>query len=678
MSLDKLLHKVKHIYLTGNLSEQVLAAQILSRFQNTKYLIIERLESQNPDLVLTSLECLALDNAAPIEPILNCYQYWDDSEIKLSSLMAIENNQHSLLAVPVLLEAVCDENDYWDGGWNDGDDISLIAARILDNHKHELDHEQSLRILHRLQNDPEPDLKGKLIALLSRHSSTLLNENNVLKSTADTRMFLRNTQDKVVLYKATQHPDISCQKVAFQRLSEMDCREYLQVFLNGLSHSDPSIRKSSVHQLAKWNYLVDIKHLNFELLLSGMPLNSLTGLLSNKDKLHVIDQLQNKPNVANATAAAILLISNLETQHKQLQLARFIPHFYQVFSKLEESEQLDSLNSLLTETSEQFSVAFIRQQLQQEACSNSIKRLLIEHLSKNPKTSHQSYLKELTLGTSGIIVADSSVKSRTATNTAPINEMISAEIIDANAQPALITSTLDALKQAHSPAISNADSTVASTSTSTSTSVKKRSNRSAKIEALENQAIALEFCSNKTWLRSLCSDDKISYLTKAAFYALIHALCRHSISFSDVQTSRFNLLVLELLLDEQSENIGDILVWLGDDWIQQNRLSLMSSPCLSLRVGLIKHINDEQQLLELIKHSYIGIQHAALNQLALSGVCPHKKLIGLLLEEPLLYPQLANFEAHTVYEILESEFDRRSSTTLQATLTYLETTSNHP
>ncbi|MFA0627312.1 hypothetical protein AB4589_05655 [Vibrio sp. 10N.222.49.A3] len=670
MSLDKLLHKVKHIYLTGNLSEQVLAAQILSRFQNTKYLIIERLASQNPDLVITSLECLALDNAAPIEPILNCYQYWDDSEIKLASLMAIENNQHSLLAVPVLLEAVCDENDYWDGGWNDGDDISLIAARILDNHKHELDHEQSLRILHRLQNDPEPDLKGKLIALLSRHSPTLLNENNVLKSTADTRMFLRNTQDKVVLYKATQHPDISCQKVAFQRLSEMDCREYLQVFLNGLSHSDPSIRKSSVHQLAKWNYLVEIKHLNFELLLSGMPLNSLTGLLSNKDKLHVIDQLQNKPNLANATAAVILLISNLETQHKQLQLARFIPHFYHVFSKLEESEQLDSLNSLLTQTSEQFSVAFIRQQLQQEDCSNSVKRLLIEHLSKNPKTSHQSYFKELTLGTSGIIVVDSSVKSRAPTNTAPINEMISAEIIDANAQPALITSTLDALKQAHSPAISSV--------ASTSTSVKKRSKRSAKIERLENQAIALEFCSNKTWLRSLCSDDKISHLTKAAFHALIHALCRHNISFSDVQSSRFNQLTLKLLLDEQPENIGDILDWLGDDWIQQNRLSLMSSPCLSLRVGLIKHINDEQQLLELIKHSYIGIQHAALNQLALNGVCPQKKLIGLLLEESLLYPQLANFEAHTVYEILESEFDRRSSTTLQATLTYLETTSNHP
>ena len=675
MSLDKLLHKVKHIYLTGNLSEQVLAAQILSRFQNTKYLIIERLESQNPDLVLTSLECLALDNAAPIEPILNCYQYWDDSEIKLASLMAIENNQHSLLAVPVLLEAVCDENDYWDGGWNDGDDISLIAARILDNHKHELDHEQSLRILHRLQNDPEPDLKGKLIALLSRHSPTLLNENNVLKSTADTRIFLRNTQDKIVLYKATQHPDISCQKVAFQRLSEMDCREYLQVFLNGLSHSDPSIRKSSVHQLAKWNYLVDIKHLNFELLLSGMSLNSLTGLMSNKDKLDVIDQLQDKPNVAYSTTTLLLLIFSLESQHKQLQLARFIPHFYQVFSKLEESEQLDSLNHLLTETSEQLSVAFIRQQLQQEDCSNSIKRLLIEHLSKNPKTSHQSYFKELTLATSGIIVVDSSVKSRTATNTTTINEMISAEINDANAQPALITSTLDALKQAHSPAISNANSTV--TSTSTSTSVKKRSKRSAKIERLENQAIALEFCSNKTWLRSLCSDDKISHLTKAAFYALIHALCRHNIGFSDLQSSRFNQLTLELLLDEQSENIGDILDWLGDDWIQQNRLSLMSSPCLSLRIGLIKYINDEQQLLELIKHSYIGIQHAALNQLALNGICPHKKLIGLLLEEPLLYPQLANFEAHTVYEILESEFDRRSSTTLQATLTYLETTSNH-
>ena len=670
MSLDKLLHKAKQIYLTGNLSEQVLAAQILSRFQNTKYLIIERLESQSPDLVLTSLECLALDNAAPIEPILNCYQYWDDIEIKLASLMAIENNQHSLLAVPVLLEAVCDENDYWDGGWNDGDDISLIAARILDNHKHQLDHEQSLRLLHRLKNDPEPDLKGKLIALLSRHSPTLLNENNVLKSTADTRMFLKNTQDKIVLYKATQHPDISCQKVAFQRLSEMDCREYLQVFLNGLSHSDPSIRESSVRQLTKWNYLVDIKHLNFELLLSGMPLNSLIGLLSNKDKLDVIDQLQNKPNVAHSTAAVILLISNLETQHKQVQLARFIPHFYHVFSKLEESEQLDSLNSLLTQTSEQFSVAFIRQQLQQEDCSNSIKRLLIEHLSKNPKTSHQSYLKELTLGTSSIIVADSSVKSRTTTSIAPIDEMNNTVINGTNEQSALVTSTLDSLMQTHSPAVSTAPLSL--------TSVKKRSNRSAKIEALENQAIALEFCSNKTWLSSLCSDDKISHLTKAAFYAWIHALCRHSISFSDVQTSRFNLLVLELLLDEQSENISDILDWLGDDWIQQNRLSLMSSPCLSLRVGLIKHINDEQQLLELIKHSYIGIQHAALSQLALSGVCPQKKLIGLLLEEPLLYPQLANFDAHTVYEILESEFDRRSSTTLQATLTYLETTSNHP
>ncbi|WKY60597.1 hypothetical protein Q5H80_17405 [Vibrio sp. SNU_ST1] len=651
-----------------------MAAQILSRFQDTKHLIIEGLESQIPDLVLTSLECLALDDEAPIDPILRCYQYWDDSEIKLASLMAIESNRHSLLAVPVLLEAICDENDYWDGGWNDGDDISLIAARILDNHKHELDHKQSQRLLHRLQNDPEPDLKGRLIALLSRHSPTLLNENYALGSIAETRMFLKGTQDKVVLYKATQHPDISCQKVAFQRLSEMNCREYLQIFLSGLSHSEASIRKISVHQLAKWNYLVDIKHLNFEFLLSGMPLNTLTGLLSNKAKLDVIAHLENKSNVAHSTAAVILLISNLEPQHKQLQLAHFMPHFYQVFSKLEESEQLDSLNSLLTQTSEQFSVAFIRQQLQQEACSNSIKRLLIEHLSKNPKTSHQSYFKELTLGTSSIIVVDSSVKSRTATNTAPINEMINAEIIDANTQPALITSTLDALKQAHSPAISNANSTVASTSTS----VKKRSKRSAKIERLENQAIALEFCSNKTWLRSLCSDDKISHLTKAAFHALIHALCKHNIGFSDVQSPRFNQLTLELLLDERSENIDDILNWLGDDWIQQNRLSLMSSPCLSLRVGLIKHINDEQQLLELIKHSYIGIQHAALNQLALNGVCPHKKLIGLLLEEPLLYPQLANFEAHTVYEILESEFDRRSSTTLQATLTYLETTSNPP
>ncbi len=80
-------------------------------------------------------------------------------------------------------------------------------------------------------------------------------------------MFLKSTQDKVTLYKATQHPDLSCQKVAFQRLSEMNCREYLQVFLSGLSHSEPLIRKVSVGQLAKWKYQVDIKHLNCELLL---------------------------------------------------------------------------------------------------------------------------------------------------------------------------------------------------------------------------------------------------------------------------------------------------------------------------------------------------------------------------------------------------------------------------
>ncbi|MFA0025950.1 hypothetical protein AB4369_23905, partial [Vibrio sp. 10N.261.49.A5] len=89
--------------------------------------------------------------------------------------------------------------------------------------------------------------------------------------------------------------------------------------------------------------------------------------MSSKDKLDVIDHLQEKPNVAYSTTTLLLLICSLESQHKQLQLNHFIPIFYQVFSKLEESEQLDSLNSLLTETSEQLSVAFIRQQLQQEA-----------------------------------------------------------------------------------------------------------------------------------------------------------------------------------------------------------------------------------------------------------------------------------------------------------------------
>ncbi|WP_192890916.1 hypothetical protein [Vibrio bathopelagicus] len=661
MSLDKFLHKVEHSYTTGDTSKQILAAQILARFQCTKHKVIEGLKSENIDLVITSLECLTLDNQAPIEPIIHCFQYWDYSEIKLAALLAIESNQRSAMATELLVEAICDGNDYWEGDWNDGDDISLIAARILDNHKHKIDRSQADRLLALLKNDPEPDLKSRLISLLSRHSPALLEGSYAPTSMAEVRMFLKSTQDKVMLYKATQHPDLSCQKVAFQRLSEMNCREYLQIFLSGLSYSEPLIRKVSVDQLAKWNYQVDIKHLNWGLLLSGVPLNTLAGLLNERDKLDLINQIQNQQYFPQLTKSIIQLISNLETQHRQPQLNRFLPMFYQIFSGLDEAEQLDCLTTLFETTNEQLSVAFIRQQLHSHTCSNSIKRLLIEHLSLNQNASHQNYLKELTMGTTDIIATEALSKSTPSTEVPLTDTTFNERSVIPDGKPIQVTSTLDALKQA---------------SLSTPTA-KKSLKKSAKIENLQNQALAIEFCVNKTWLINLCSEDKIDNLTKTAFHALIIALSRHDIHFADIQTQRFSLSVLELVLDEESEDTESIISWLGDDWIQQHRLQLTASPRLSVKVALIQHANDELQLCELFKHPYIGIQNAALNRLRLNNVYSDKKLIHMILEDPLLYPQLALFDINTVYEALGDRLQNAPLTALQAALVFQEATSNN-
>ena len=177
------------------------------------------------------------------------------------------------------------------------------------------------------------------------------------------RMLLKSTPDKITLFKATQHQDLRCQQIAFQRLSQMNSREYLQMFLTGLSHLDALIRQTSLSTLEKWNYQVDIKHLGQNDLLQEIPIDILSALLSDNHKQQLVNQWQDKRQPSHSITAILQLISSLNPQSKQAQFSRFMPVFYEKFSSLDEATQLDCLNVLLSDISQTISLAFILHQL---------------------------------------------------------------------------------------------------------------------------------------------------------------------------------------------------------------------------------------------------------------------------------------------------------------------------
>lgn len=657
MSLDKLLNHVEHIFLTGDVSDQILAIQILSRFPNTKHLLLKGLDSNIIDVVITSLECLALDKHAPIESIIHSLQNWDDSEVKLAALNAIEHNQGSEQADEFLVELICDDSDYWEGDWNDGDDIRLNAARILDNHEHDLKRDQALRLLSLFQNDLEPDLRSRLISVLSRHSTTLLEEGDYLTRITDTRVALKSTSNKISLYKGTQHQDLRCQQIAFQRLSEMNCREYLQLFLTGLSHSDSKIRRTSLDTLVSWNYQIALKYLGDNGLWSEMPIKTVSVLLSSSDKQHLINRWQVQQHPTQTLTAILWLISSLEVSHIQQQLDRFMPIFYKKFSNLDEVVQLDCLNILFDETTHILSVAFIRQQLQSNTISNSVRQQLIEHLAHTSLTEHQAYLKELVIGLPEIFTTDNIEKQEPL---ALAQSQGKNDFGEDDAQP-LVTSTLEALTR----------------TTHSKPQAKSVSKKRVHIEELTNQPLAIKHCRNGQWLVELCSEQTIVNLTKTTLHALIIALHRNNISFTHIETQHLSHLVFELIVDVDCSNLDSIVDWLGTSWIKQHRLQLMELESLPLQTCLVPYTTDEPELLALLKHPYISIQIAALKQLKQSTSHAHEELINLILDEPILYPQINHFEANTVYNVLLQKVQHSPSVALQAMLSFIGTSDSY-
>ncbi|OED66019.1 hypothetical protein A143_22305 [Vibrio splendidus ZS-139] len=657
MSLDKLLNHVEHIFLTGDVSDQILAIQILSRFPNTKHLLLKGLDSNIIDVVITSLECLAIDKHAPIESIIHSLQNWDDSEVKLAALNAIEHNQGSEQADEFLVELICDDSDYWEGDWNDGDDIRLNAARILDNHEHDLKRDQALRLLSLFQNDLEPDLRSRLISVLSRHSTTLLEEGDYLTRITDIRVALKSTSNKISLYKGTQHQDLRCQQIAFQRLSEMNCREYLQLFLTGLSHSDSKIRRTSLDTLANWNYQIALKYLGDNGLWSEIPIKTVSVLLSSSDKQHLINRWQVQQHPTQTLTAILWLISSLEVSHIQQQLDRFMPIFYKKFSNLDEVVQLDCLNILFDETTHILSVAFIRQQLQSNTISNSVRQQLIEHLAHTSLTEHQAYLKELVIGLPEIFTTDTTEKQESL---ALAQSQGKNDFGEDDAQP-LVTSTLEALTR----------------TTHSKPQAKSVSKKRVHIEELTNQPLAIKHCRNGQWLVELCSEQTVANLTKTTLHALIIALHRNNISFTHIETQHLSHLVFELIVDVDCSNLDSIVDWLGTSWIKQHRLQLMELESLPLQTCLVPYTTDEPELLALLKHPYISIQIAALKQLKQSTSHAHEELINLILDEPILYPQINHFEANTVYNVLLQKVQHSPSVGLQAMLSFIGTSDSH-
>ena len=102
-----------------------------SIIQSTIEVLSSQLLQDNLELTLTCLESLKHYPDTDLGTLIGSYRHSDDIDIKLSVLDAITNNRALCDAIPFLCELVIEEMDYWDGEWNDGDDIRLKAAQSL-------------------------------------------------------------------------------------------------------------------------------------------------------------------------------------------------------------------------------------------------------------------------------------------------------------------------------------------------------------------------------------------------------------------------------------------------------------------------------------------------------------------------------------------------------------------
>ncbi|NOI80856.1 hypothetical protein F0237_09275 [Vibrio tubiashii] len=587
--------------------QRILAAEILSRFPEQLFHLEPLLLSDDLELISISLESLQYELNTPIQTLLYLLESCNEPEIKLLCIRAIQNNALAIRATDLLIAQLFSKKDYWDGDWNDADDLSLAAAKSLLPMANQLSLEQAKKILSALkQLDIEPDLSTLLIKILAKHNVINLESEYQSKDPSINKQLLTASTDRVLLYKYLRGSNLILSRTAYHRLGELNAREYLQDFLAGMAHVDPQVRETSIQTLLNWQYKIGIDHLEPLLKIDNVCLSGLIPLVDDD----VIPWLSKEIRQDRVAARYLPSLVKLMVQ-AGYQLDTVIDDIYIHFPSLDELQKLDLLDTLNSLEDLDLSTAFLRQCIENTSFSNAVREYFVQHLSLRKGIHHQQYYSQLLL------------------------EKLHLDM--GNAEEPKVHS-----QSAEAPFSTLASLSIPSQQTS------RRVKKASQIQMISNRSFALQYCSNKELLNEFSQTFNIEELGPHEFGSFINACIRLDLSSEVMLDGGSQRKLLSLLGDNTIWNYASLWNWLGAAWVNHHQEYLLSHQTLAVSESTIPFIVDVNTLKICCSHHYVGIKKKAWERCRELEVITEEELIRAVFEDSDLHQLLPKLEQEQV------------------------------
>jgi len=662
MSSELLINAINLTLKSGTCDQKVLAISALAYLPDSDDLLEQCLFDQDVEIILSA--CHALKQRKSVSPplLIQLAVEHPETDVRLTALEVLNVYGQGREYTDALLTLLSDESEQWLDDWDNSFDIQLQAAKNLLSQPHSFSEEDVQQIIDRYQDDPEPELAQTLCYLLAKVKPEWLNRQIKQAGKAEQRQIVRALTDKVALYRAAKSADPIVKRVAIQRLAKLDAREYLQDFLQWLNDADFDIYRCSADKLAEWHYPVSHQHLA-SLISSGTHrLDCALPLLGGQAFLQLSEMWQNKQFPSHNLPVFLRLALKYQQPSDEL-----LTDYYQQFFGLDTAIQLESLQVLTLDKTLLLPVAFLRQCLESEALDNSVRRLLITHLTNTDSEPHQDYLKSL------YFPAHNRIDAQVSAGDIPEQ----AELVPTETEKVQQTSTLSALLNQSKPLqpgvsydnplpqeLEHFEPLLQHQQTRFSAG---RKNKVARIDSLSAQILARQLCNDSEWIEQALKSSPDNDVLKACI--------QFGISYSSVRSAELNSWLFNSGSDTQKQLLT--IEWLGEELPETMINQALQAANPALTVKAIHFCHDNERLQTLLSHPFIDVKKQAFKQLLVLADDQPEQLYTLIAkalnsDELVDLISVSNLEANE--ELLSEQIQAGSLTALAAAVWYLEHT----
>jgi len=658
MPSELLINAINSTINSGTCDQKVLAISALAHLPDSEDLLEQCLFDQDGEMVISACHALKQRKSVNTTLLIQMALEHPETDVRLASLEVLSIHGRGREYTDALLTLLSDECEQWLDDWDSSLDIQLQAAKNLLSQPHSFSEDDVQQLIDRYQDDPEPELAQTLCYLIVKVKPEWLTQQIKQATSAQQRQIVKALQDKAALYRATKSADPVVKRIVIQRLAKLDAREYLQDFLLWLNDADFDIFRCSADKLAEWNYPVSHQHLK-PLISSGRhKLDCALPLLGEQAFLQ-LNQIWQSRQLPPYNLPAYL---RLAQKYNQLS-DELLTDYYQRFFGLETWLQLESLQILTADKTLLLPVAFLRQCLESEALDNSVRRLLIAHLTNTKSEPHNDYLKSLYFPAHNRI--DAQEPAGEIAVTAETNE----------AEDIQQTSTLSALlnqSKTRQPEVSY-DNPLPQELEHFEPLLQHqqerysggRKNKVARIEPLSAQALARQLCSHREWIEQA--------LKTSADINVLKACIQFGISYASVRSSELDSWLFNSESDVEKQLLT--IEWLDDSIPETFIQKALDDANPALTVKAIGYCQDKQQLNSLLNHPFIDVKKQAFKQL-LTQVADQPEQLEPLITKALDSDELVDLisagQLEANEELLSEQMQEGSLTALAAAVWYLE------